>query len=789
MESQPASDSPHRLQGRQLTFWRAAWLLTAVLMVGLLIAVLPATYVLYQKPCEDILCAIRPQGLSSVGAEIMRTRGMPTSLYAIWFLVLDLVFALTNIAVAAIVFWRKSDDRMALFVSFTLLLFSGATLFGNGSVLTDLFPAWQAPMLLVSILSILCLSIFLCVFPNGRFVPTWMRWVAIPFAILMTVASLINALPTKLIPQPLIVSVTLILIFVSGTLGAVIAAQVYRYRYVSTRTEQQQTKWVVFGMAVGIGGFFALITIGALLGLIGWYDDPILKMLGNVLVYAAITLLPLSIGLAILRSRLYEVDILIRRTLIYGVLTVILAAAYLFSLFGLQYLLLGAAGEIGPASIVIASASALAMAAISRPLRSRIQDAVDRRFYRRKYDAAKVIAAFGSNASRQIDAERLTAQLLSILQETMQPEHVSLTLAATPAPEGAQPEAGTIPRDDPLAAHFRAWPDAVSADQIAVDSPALRAMLASGVKVVAPIVSEGEFIGVLALGPRLSQQDYSAEDRELLNALTSQAAPALRVAQLVRERQMEQEQQARRDQEMQLARQIQHALLPSDLPEPSGWILTTFYQPARDVGGDFYDVIPLSNGQLAIVIGDVTDKGMPAALLMATTRTTIRAIAQNTQSPGEVLRRVNEIVCRDIPERMFVTCFYAVLDPGNGQVRFANAGHDTPVCWIGATTAELSERGMPLGLLPKSLYEEGESVLKSGEAVLFYTDGIVEAHSPTREMFGFPRLHHVLAHCTADVDAITLVRRELSAFTGANWEQEDDITMLSLRRERQLASV
>jgi len=304
------------------------------------------------------------------------------------------------------------------------------------------------------------------------------------------------------------------------------------------------------------------------------------------------------------------------------------------------------------------------------------------------------------------------------------------------------------------------------------------------VKVVVPLVGQGELIGVISLGPRLSQQEYSSDDRGLLSNLAVQAAPAVRVAQLVRQQQIEALQRERIAQEMRLAQLVQQTLLPHTIPNLSGWRIERYYQPAREVGGDFYDFIDLSEGRLGLVIGDVTDKGVPAALVMATTRSMLRGAAGRLESPGAVLQRVNDVLYEEIPPNMFVTCLYAILDPRSGRLRFANAGHDLPYRHRDSGVDELHARGMPLGLMPGMQYEEKELMLAPGEGVLFYSDGLVEAHNPQREMFSFGRLQGLLASGSQGGEAlVNLLLNELARFTGDGWEQEDDITMVLLERE------
>jgi serine phosphatase RsbU (regulator of sigma subunit) len=240
------------------------------------------------------------------------------------------------------------------------------------------------------------------------------------------------------------------------------------------------------------------------------------------------------------------------------------------------------------------------------------------------------------------------------------------------------------------------------------------------------------------------------------------------------------------EQELRVARDIQRASLPKEVPELEGWQIAPFYQPAREVGGDFYDFLELPNGGLGIVVGDATGKGVPAALVMASARSMLRALALTSNSPGDVLRRVNDPLVTDIPPNMFVTCFYAILDPTSGSLTYANAGHDLPYLWHGGDAEELRARGMPLGLMPGMSYEEKETILQAGEAALFYSDGLVEAHDPRGEMFGFPRLRALIAEHGEERSLGDFLMEELYSFVEEGWDQEDDITLLTLRRSASL---
>jgi len=242
------------------------------------------------------------------------------------------------------------------------------------------------------------------------------------------------------------------------------------------------------------------------------------------------------------------------------------------------------------------------------------------------------------------------------------------------------------------------------------------------------------------------------------------------------------------EQELRLARSIQRASLPEEVPQLEGWQISPFYQPAREVGGDFYDFHFLSEGRVGLVVGDATGKGVPAALVMSTTCGMLQLAAQasDSSSAGEVLYRVNETLFTRIPANMFVTCFYCILDPQSASLSYANAGHDLPYVLRGSggECEELRARGMPLGLMPGMSYEEQETILNSGEAALLYSDGLVEAHNPKGEMFGFPRLRALITEHGEKRSLGDSLLEELYYFVGEGWEQEDDVTLLTLRRSR-----
>ena len=299
------------------------------------------------------------------------------------------------------------------------------------------------------------------------------------------------------------------------------------------------------------------------------------------------------------------------------------------------------------------------------------------------------------------------------------------------------------------------------------------------------IHNRGEFTGVAPTGKEMETTGITIHrivSGKIVDEWSESGGP-----QILTQQRLEQEMREREllEQELRVARRIQQASLPKDVPTVADWQITPYYRPAREVGGDFYDFFDLEEGRVGVVVGDATGKGVPAALVVSATSSMLRAVAQalGSSSPGEVLAQVNETLVARIPPNMFVTCFYAILDPKSGSLSYANAGHDLPYLHRrGGEAEELRARGMPLGLMPRMSYEEGEVSLRKGDCVLFYTDGLVEAHGPKGEMFGFPRLRVLVAEYAEERSLGDFLLDELYSFVGDSWDQEDDITLLTLRR-------
>jgi serine phosphatase RsbU (regulator of sigma subunit) len=535
---------------------------------------------------------------------------------------------------------------------------------------------------------------------------------------------------------------------------------VLSYRGNPDEVTRKKIRLIVFG-GLASAAAFVLMNVVPIMAL----GRPLLN--ANVLSLGA---LPFTVAaaIAIYRYRLIDIDFVINRTLVYVFVTVtllLICAAILFVLLAILGSIIHSA-VLAPVAIFLTVSVVILL---FNPLRDRVQLAVDRRFYRSRFVARQLFTQFALTAQNQIDADQLKSDLIAVITDAMQPSHASVWERSDKT-------------DDPLLAALAGHAGAMELDNLQMPSPLLDRMRADGDKLAVPLMSQGALVGFIRLGARKNGQEYSRDDRRLLDMLATQVASPLHTAQLACAQQAEAVERERIEQEMNVARRIQHALLPRDIPNLVGYTLQTFYQPARAVGGDFYDFIELPAGKLGIFIGDVSDKGVPAAMVMTAVRTVLRSQARLNDSPGATLMQANDILCPDMPANMFVTCFYAVLNPATGALCFANAGQDLPYLTRAGAVSELRARGMPLGLMPGMRYEENEAILQPGDLVLFYSDGLVEAHDPRREMFGFDRLCRVLeTHCGV-ANMVDCLMQELHTFAGADWMQEDDITMVLVRR-------
>jgi hypothetical protein len=424
--SPPATSS---MRGGWLLLARVGWVAVAITALAIILFSIPSSFEHYQSVCTAASEVCAEQAVDQAtpkGVRALRDVGLSLGSYALLNVVIDKVFELVWFAVGALIFWRRSDDRMALLVSAFLVSFGTATVDTTAAdALVSSQPAWWLPVQGVQIMGEVCAVLFFLLFPGGRFVPRWTRWLAVAFIARNLSEALFSELYSR---SPALESVSY-LVFL-GMVVSLAWSQVFRYRRVSSPAQRQQTKWVVFGTTLAIAGSFVKVPLD--LSLIGG-DTPFVLLVLKAGFALSFLLVPLSIGVAVLRSHLFDIDLLINRTIVYGLLTALLVLVYFGGIVALQRVFVALTGEKSTLAVV---ASTLAIAALFSPLRRGIQSFIDRRFYRRKYDARKTLEAYSAKLRDETDLEALNIELVGVVRETMQPAHVSMWLRPETAQKG-----------------------------------------------------------------------------------------------------------------------------------------------------------------------------------------------------------------------------------------------------------------------------------------------------------------------------------------------------------------
>jgi hypothetical protein len=416
------SETGKRMSGNRLIVARVVWLALVIPSLILFVVSLPVYYAQIQRACGNLVTCNIVGALSAKGLQDLPALGLSVSGYATLFIIYYTIIVTIWCGVGFLIFWRRSDEWFALVTAFFLVMFNITYPGFPLSALALAYPILTVSIIFLGALGLASLSLFLVLFPNGRLVPRWM--------VLFLLLALFSTVST-VIPPTSRFSSNNVPVWLNGLLnvivfGSIIFSQIYRYRRVSTRVERQQTKWVVSGIIVVLIGVFVVLPIFYnFFPVLNQPNIPTSQIFGLVEYPLVLLLIPLSVGIAILRYRLYDIDVLINRTIVYGTLTAILALVYFGLIFILQFLLGGIINQNNGVVIVV---STLTIAAIFHPLRRRIQRFIDRRFYRSKYDAAKIIANFNSTLRDEVDLNMLSEHLVAVVQETMQPSHVSLWL-------------------------------------------------------------------------------------------------------------------------------------------------------------------------------------------------------------------------------------------------------------------------------------------------------------------------------------------------------------------------
>jgi hypothetical protein len=433
-QSTVSSTAHTRLSGAFLIVARAVWIMLVVLSLGLFVIGLLAYDQFLQRACDDPVCDSIAGALNAQGLQALTSSGFSLTRYAALFTISHAMIAAIWCVVGFLIFWRRPNDWLALLAAFFLVMFNITPSSGNPTfVLALASPVFALPFSLLGFLGQTSLFVFFLLFPTGRLVPRWMGLILL----LVILWEFFHNFPSPASPFDANQPWWLYVLVFGVLLVAIISSQIYRYRRVSTPLQRQQTKWIVLGVAAVIGfyiGVFVLALLFTSLQNQNALGVESFTIVFDLLFPVVFLLIPLSIGFSILRYRLYDIDLLINRTLVYGTLTVLLALVYAGLIIGLQVLLRGIISQDSGVAIVI---STLAIYFLFQPLRRRVQRTIDRRFYRSKYDAAKTVAAFSATLRQEVDLDQLREHLITVVQETMQPAQVSLWLRR-PEQDGKQ---------------------------------------------------------------------------------------------------------------------------------------------------------------------------------------------------------------------------------------------------------------------------------------------------------------------------------------------------------------
>jgi sigma-B regulation protein RsbU (phosphoserine phosphatase) len=562
------------------------------------------------------------------------------------------------------------------------------------------------------------------------------------------------------------------------------------YRRVETPSERKRLRVVLWGTLIGIFGFayvIAYITLyrgpGITLILYPWRGIPILF----------VTAIPLSFGYAVVRYRLMDIEIVVKRSLIYAIITATVAGIYLGIVFGIGNLLRDVIGQNNPVLII---AGIVFIAIVFDPLKQRIQNFVDRRFYRERYDYQKALLEFSQVLPTLMNLDEIMESVTSSILDRMHVKGVAVCLydaAGTRCTTILQKGISGFKLD--FQKEERSLVSLLERTRMPQVLYNLRfdrdfdlsdeekgKIMEAGIVLAVPMFSRDRLTGILHLAPKESEKPYSEEDIDLLQTVANQAAIAIENARLHKE---EIEKQ-RIEEELTMARRIQQGLLPKESPEIAGLDIAGISIPATTVGGDYFDFIKLDDSHLLVVVGDVSGKGMSAALYMSKIQGMIQFASRVYSSPKEILVEVNRRIFDGIERKSFITMIVALFDLDSRKVTICRAGHNPALVASNGRVSFLKLKGIGLGLEPGLIFghelEMFDEELKPGKLFLFYSDGLTEAMNEKREEFGEERVldsiknYHATSASTLQNTMIDALKR----FRG-NAEQNDDVTLVVVK--------
>ncbi|MGQ0720004.1 MAG: SpoIIE family protein phosphatase [Candidatus Eiseniibacteriota bacterium] len=552
-------------------------------------------------------------------------------------------------------------------------------------------------------------------------------------------------------------------------------------RRVNSPVLRRSLRWVVPGTALGI---LPPLLLSVVLNV-----NPSLEIPGDRYAFLAFLLVPISFAHAIIRYGLMDLELVVKRSVVYTALTALLAAVY--------YLVAEVLGSwvmmrTGTGRTLLSFAVVFGAALAFMPLRDRVQGLVDRTLYRHRYNYRSTLRSFSSAFATFLERDQLVRLLTERLPELLGAQRAVLFIRSSPDESlhladtrGLGPRELPYPLLSPSRGLLAWWKDyggPIPFDPRRDPRPLLRLsreertlLTAVEPDVIVLLPRERHIEGLLLLGPKASGERYRAEDLELLATLGDQAGTALSASRL-HEEALE---RRRLEEELAVARRIQASLLPSQIPRAPGVEIGAMTRPCLEVGGDFYDLLDFGGGGLGLAVGDVSGKGVPAALLLSSLQATLRAEAGPEDAPDPVVRKINARLCTDMQPGSFASLLYGRLDPVARSFRYVNAGHPAGIVVArDGAIRRLDRGGLLLGVQARAEYECGVEVFSPGEMLVLYSDGVTDVLNGVEEEYGTARLEMLLPRLThlPVAEVVDSIVTSVEAFVGGRLP--DDVTLL-----------
>jgi phosphoserine phosphatase RsbU/P len=570
----------------------------------------------------------------------------------------------------------------------------------------------------------------------------------------------------------------------------------------TTGDARRRLKILYYGAAVGLTPLFILILISLIRSKDVGQDIPRWIILFSLFI---LLLFPLSLAYVVIVHRAVDVRILIRQGTRYALArqSINILRILLGLWLGLTLMQFFKHPDQQRNVDIVRMFGILACFVAFRFLLSkRLQQRIDQRFFREAYSTEQLLSELSDEARNFTEVAPLINTITQRLGDTLHIDRIAVFLrtgdtfrlqlatGASLLPSTAElfslPSASTtiatLSRAKTPASVYRDDPSSWLVDASDAERTALADL---STELLVPLPGRNRLAGVIALGPKRSEEPYTKTDRQLLQTIASQTGLALENAELLENLTTEITQRERISREIEIAREVQERLFPQSYPKVDGVDLAGYCRPAQAVGGDYYDFFVPSDGRLALALGDISGKGISAALLMASLRASLRSIAGLQQGDlASLIGHVNNLVYESSTTNRYATFFYAEYDPITHLLTFVNAGHNPPYILRGAQAIPLEATGMVVGLLPDAEYAQSTIPMRPGDVLLAFTDGISEAMTPEEEEWGEDRMIVTAQQLLSQPDCIHTAQQLLDCILAAadkftsGAPQHDDMTLL-----------